>query len=211
MSFDAARVVPADALRGAFRLVRTADAASEPVSTADMKAHLRVESSVSADDSYIDTLVKAARQYLEEVIGISLLTQTWRYSFDQWYAWEFSLPRAAPLQSVSSIKYYDVDNVQQTLDAATYQVDTDAFPGHLRPNWGQVWPSVYYRMAAIQITFVAGYADATAVPATLANAIKFLVGHWYENRASVEVGNVRTVEVPSTFGALIAPYDARVC
>lgn len=209
MSRNAGQVIQPDVLRGPFRLVRTEDAAVEPISVTDMKAHLRVD--ISDDDSYIGALITAARQYLEEITGRALITQTWRYSFNQWYEWEIELPRAAPLQSVSSIQYYDVNNALQTLDSAVYQVDTDVDPGRIRPLWGQIWPSVYYRMAAIQVTFVAGYGDAASnVPAPLIQAIRFLVGHWYENRASVDTDVKAAIKVPDTFAALVAPYDCRV-
>jgi hypothetical protein len=47
----------------------------EPVSLAQAKAHLRLD--VALDDDYVSALIKAARQYTEEVCWRGILLQTW--------------------------------------------------------------------------------------------------------------------------------------
>lgn len=49
--------------------------ASEPVTLAEAKAHLRLETAL--DDDYVNTLIGAARQYIEQVCWRGLVTQTW--------------------------------------------------------------------------------------------------------------------------------------
>jgi uncharacterized phiE125 gp8 family phage protein len=36
-------------------------------------------------------------------------------------------------------------------------------------------------------------------------AVLLLVGHWYENRATVNIGNITSI-IPFTVDALIAPF-----
>jgi len=52
------------------------------------------------------------------------MPQTWRRVTDHFPSCGWLCLPLPPLQSVASIKYYDTDGVQQTLDAAVYQVST---------------------------------------------------------------------------------------
>src|SRR5262249_39302763 len=47
----------------------------EPLTLAEAKAHLRLD--VADDDTYVNTLITAARQYTEEVCWRGILAQTW--------------------------------------------------------------------------------------------------------------------------------------
>ena len=53
---------------------------AEPVTLAEAKTHCRVDT--SDDDTYITTLIKAARLYTEEATNRALITQTWDWYFD---------------------------------------------------------------------------------------------------------------------------------
>ena len=53
--------------------------------------------------------------------------------------------------------------------------------------------------------FVAGYANAEAVPEGIKLAIKGLVGHWFEHREAI-TDEVTLSEVPTFIHALLAPY-----
>jgi hypothetical protein len=49
---------------------------------------------------------------------------------------------AAPLQSVTTVKYYDASGVLQTLASTVYQVDTVSQPGRIVLAPTQIWPTV---------------------------------------------------------------------
>ena len=55
------------------------------------------------------------------------------------------------------------------------------------------------------MTYQAGYASNDAVPASLRHAALLLIGHWYENREAVNVGNI-VQDVPLAYDALISAY-----
>ena len=66
-----------------------------------------------------------------------------------------------PVTSVSQIQYYDGDNVLQTLSTSNYIVDTKSKPGRI---YVSDLEGTYTRPNAVEVTFVAGYADIDAVP-----------------------------------------------
>jgi uncharacterized phiE125 gp8 family phage protein len=61
--------------------------------------------------------------------------------------------------------------------------------------------------AGIELDVTVGYGDASVdVPEALRQAIRLLVGHWYDNRGVVAPGTTQAVAMPETVAALIAPY-----
>ncbi len=151
--------------------------ASEPVTTAEAKLSLRVDH--SEEDDLIDEYIQAAREYVEGFTNRGLMTQT----IKQYYA---AFPcaldlRFAPIQSVTSVKYYDGANVQQTLVLNTdYYQDIITEPGQITPV--DSWPTTYTRPDAVEVEFIAGYANAASVPAKIKQVMYLLIGEMYEVR-----------------------------
>jgi uncharacterized phiE125 gp8 family phage protein len=188
-------------------LVTAASAAL--VTLAEAKAHLRVDH--SDEDSYIQSLINAAVSYLDGFsgrLGRAILEQTWRVDFEA-FADELRLP-VGDIIAVSSVSYYDQNNVQQTLASTVYQLLTDGLGSYLALKPGQVWPAVYVRSDAVRVTWTAGFgATASSVPAGIKHAALLLVAHWYDNRSAVNVGNI-TSDLPFTVDALLAPFNRNV-
>ena len=184
---------------------RATDASSEPVTVAEAKAHLRVET--TDDDTYITTLIKIARKHIEDICGISMISQTW----DLWlnhFPNEIKIPRP-PLISVTSITYTDTDGDSQTLATGVYTVDSDSDPGRIYEAYDQSFPSVRSIPKAIKVRFVSGFsATATGVDEDLKHAMLLLIGQWFENREPVVVGTI-AAEIPMTVKSLLAPYKHR--
>ena len=174
---------------------------TEPLTTAEAKAHMNV--TISADDSYIDTLITAARLYVEDKIRRSLITQTVEAYFDSFHGC-IELERG-PVQAVSSIKYTDADGVQQTLASTEYDVDLVSSPPRIVPAYGKSWPSTRDVMNSVVIDYDAGYGSAADVPQPIKHAMLLFVGHLYENRESVITGTIVS-EAPQGVEALLLPY-----
>ncbi len=152
---------------------------SEPLTVAEAKLFLRVSDSV--DDDLIASLVTAARQHAEDYTRRALVAQTWAKSYDGFPEY-FVLPKA-PLISVSSIKYLDENGDEQTLASdqyRLYQPTTD--PAHITPEYGGSWPLTQIVRDSVTCEFIAGYVDAEDVPADVKTAMKFFIGHMYDNR-----------------------------
>ena len=151
--------------------------ASAVVTTADVKAHCRVDH--ADDDAYISGLVTSATNYVESRNSIRLGTQTLTIKCDGWPDFE-KLPDA-PVQSVTSITYIDTDGATQTLSSTVYEVRSDGLEASIVLKFNQVLPTIQPG-SRIVVVMVAGFAN---VPPVINHAIKLLVSHWYESREPV--------------------------
>lgn len=184
-------------------------APAEPVvSTAEAKAQVRVTH--DDDDTYLDGLVAAATGLLDGwtgVLGRCLVTQGWRLDRVGWGG-DIRLP--FPDCSNVVVKYSDSDDVEQTVSSSLYQAFDDHAGSVIRFRSGFTAPTLYDdRVDPVRISFDAGYGDAEDVPEPLKQAIKLMVGHWYENREEVVIGQLDLRRLPMAFQTLIAPYRRR--
>lgn len=162
--------------------------ASEPISLATAKAHLRVE--IDDDNTYISALITAARDVAEMETKRALMPQTVEAKYPAWpdegdSIW---LPRP-PMTSVTGVYYYDENGTEQTLSSGAYIADTASAPGMvtLKPNYS--WPALESsRALPIRVRYVVGYADAASVPSSIIAGMLLLIGHWYRNREEVTTG-----------------------
>jgi uncharacterized phiE125 gp8 family phage protein len=156
----------------------------EPV-TVDTALRARLRLDGTDDDADIGAMLAAARELVEAETHRSLITQTWSLFLDMfpYQNMEIRVPRA-PLQSVTWIKYYDLDGTLQTLDPSLYHVATAREPGAIWPVFNFIWPFTQYsRPESVEIRFVAGYGNAASnVPNAALEAIKVLVADRYTHR-----------------------------
>jgi len=154
----------------------------------------------------IGALVEAAEAHLDGyagVLGRALVTQSWRVNAAA-FADPFRLP-LGDMISVTSVKYFDGSNVQQTLATTVYGAYTDALSPYLALKYGQTWPTVYTRPDAIEVNWSAGYGPkATDVPEALRHAARLMVGHLYRNREATTTDAL--AELPLGVALLIEPY-----
>lgn len=176
--------------------------AQEPVSLTEAKLQCKVDMVI--DDVLIEGYIRASRQAFEEYASRGPFTQTWKLvgpGFND----EIRLPRAAPLQSVEWVKYYDNSNVLQTLSASVYTAELVAEPGYLFRTPYQVWPAVGPRPDAVQVQYIVGWASVATIPAPIKQGMLLLIAHWYRNRETVVIGNVVT-QLPFSVESLWAPW-----
>lgn len=178
--------------------------ASEPITLAEAKLHLRVDG--SAEDTLIASLITAARQHVEAATGRSLMPTTWRSSFAA-FADPLEIP-VAPLRSISSVEAYGATGSLATVSPSIYLVTTPSGPqaqrGALHLNAGSYWPDLATRPDAVRVQYVAGYADAASVPGPLKSAILLVLTDLFENRA----GAMETTRIGTNpaVDALLNPY-----
>lgn len=135
----------------------------EPVSVAMVQQYAQavenkslVTDTEARDYTLIKSLIPAGRQRIESWLGISLITQTWVAWYDA-TGWtdEISLPNG-PLQSVTSVKYYGLDDTEGTVSSDSYLV-IDGDRSAIALNSGSIWPTATRAKRALRIEYVAGY------------------------------------------------------
>ena len=173
--------------------------AAEPVTLDEAKAHLKVDT--SDDDALIASLITAARARAEWHTGRAMMTQSWTLWLDAWPSGgivEIPLP---PLQSVTQVQTYALDDTMSVLDPSLYQVDVASAPARLALKGIFAPPLANLRaIDAVAVEFTAGYGDASAVPQPIKQAILMTIADLCSHR-----GDEAALVGPQA-QALLAPY-----
>ena len=180
-------------------LTRQTSPAVEPVTVAEAKAHLRVD--VSDDDTYIGTLITAAREWCEQYLDRTLVNTQWVMRFDSFPpdgTQDIELPRPpmslAGTTTAVSLTFTSETGGTQAYSTASFRVDRNATPGAVKTLYGQTWPPHLMDDNAVSVTWWAGYGSAgSSVPAAVRHAILMVVGILYEKRAAAESGSLNEV------------------
>ncbi len=163
-------------------------ATSDPVTWPDVAGDILDYQDNGANNARLESVIAAATQYVQLMTAKQLIQATWLQTCDCWPDYEFTLDMK-PLISVSSIKYYDANGTQQTVSASNYFADIYAYRPRIRLRQATfTWPDLQEdRPSPIEVRFVAGHANAAAVPSDLKLAISMLAMYWYEQRQAVGV------------------------
>ena len=158
-------------------------AATEPVSLSEAKDQCALGATNDTFDLQLTRLITAARQAIEAASGLQIVTATWNLYLDQWPAQGFiELPKS-PATAITSITYTDTDGAPQTWGSSNYILSTSRQPARVQLAYGISWPSARYVADSICVRFVAGYANAAAVPELINSAILMLIDDWFNNRS----------------------------
>jgi len=173
---------------------------SQIVSTADLKAFLRVTH--SDEDSLIEAMRDAAVLHIENMTNTRLGDRTVLLTYEEVYD-KFEIP-IGPVSGTGFILSYRTGPTT----IVTLTQDTDYYLDYLR-NPAQVelirTPSAYeYTFSKLNVTATVGYLEA-AVPKPLVHAIKLLVAHMYELRQPEITGTI-TTKLKLGLEALVNPY-----
>ena len=190
-------------------LIRITQPAVEPVSLGEAKVQARVDT--EADDAYIQALIAVARQYVEDILDITLLTTVWEASYDLFPVWAIVLPRPMLQAANITVTYRLGDGATSTKSSAAgdFRVDTRTVPGRIYPNWSDTWPAVRGDENSVVVNYTAGFGpDGSSVPPLYKHLMMVLVAHWYDTRQIVAPGTYGTI--PKTFDTLLAAADLGV-
>lgn len=167
--------------------------ASYPVTLTEAKAQCRVDG--SDEDALLNSYIAMATAHVESVTGRAIISQTWELVIDDFS--DAIMLTKGPVQSVTSVKYIDTNEVEQTLATDQYTLDNVSDPAWIVKPDDVTYPEVADGVNNVVIRFVAGYAT---VPAELKAAIQVLIASWYDNRS--------TAEIPGAVHALMTNHRA---
>lgn len=158
-------------------------------------------------DPCLTGLRLAARESAEAYLGRKLITQTWdwraEYFPDVIELWGLGL-----VSSITHVKYYDSEGVQQTLAASGYQSDLKRVPARVKPAYNESWPVTRGIFNAVEVRAVCGYgAAASAVPQGIKQAMLIHARQLYDHRDSIITG-ASVQAVPRHAEWLMAPHRA---
>lgn len=190
-------------------LVRQTQPAVEPVTLAEAKAHLRVDT--ADDDTYITGLIRAAREWVEQYLDRTLVHTQWVMRFDKFPpdgTLDIELPRppmvASGTATAVALTFTYENGDTATYSTASFRVDRASTPGAVKTNYGQTWPPHRQDDNAISVTWWAGYgASGSDVPAAIRHAILMLCSHWYETRGATVATGAVPQDVPFGVSSLL--------
>lgn len=185
----------------------------EPIDIDELKKYLRF--TPTTEDTVIDTLISAARQYFEDMTGVICLTQIWEMSMSGAPGdYEIELTKS-PLQSVVAVNY-DVSGVETPMSVSDYSVlpgmTGSGGPGRIRLADGASWPSFSTSVSGgLRIRYAAGFGDAPGdVPEIVKWAIAMLTATMHKFRGDVHEQTAGLVmKVPFSSEQIITEYKRK--
>ena len=134
----------------------------EPITLAEVRAHIGITTaSDTASDAIITRRITEAREFAEDYMQRSIIEQTREIrqdGFDHFGTYDNRITLPFPnLLTVSSVKYIDLDGVEQTVTASDYVVDTYQHEGFVRPVFGTAWPYPRLEPNAVRVQYTCGY------------------------------------------------------
>jgi uncharacterized phiE125 gp8 family phage protein len=148
-----------------------------PVTLDEVKLATRITG--NDEDSLLQTYLDSAIEAVQLDAEIALCTQTRVQYLDDFPDGQIEL-RMPPIQSVTSVTYYDYNSTQQTMSSTLYDTDLTSRPGIIVPTYAQIiWPIALPKTNTVAVTFVCGYTSPSLVPPTAKHAIYLRVAASY--------------------------------
>lgn len=178
--------------------------AAEPVSLAELKAHLRIDG--SAEDALLGSLIATARHHLEDSTGLALISQGWRLYLDDWPDAGVVEIARGPVAAIDAVRAFDELGEESEIPLAGHVLDGVRRPARLSLR---TRPEARQAINGVEIDFTAGFGDAgTDVPDTLRRAMLIHAAQMYEFRGAVPV-EMQPAGVPEGYDRLVAPFAMR--
>lgn len=147
---------------------------SDPVTIGEVKAFLKITHSV--EDQLLTDLISEVIRDMESYTGSSYRDAQYNLYVSDWRNGCIPIMQG-PVSTISSVKYYDLDNALQTWDSGNYYVATGN-PDYLMRKRDISLPSLYNRTDAVQIAFT----TTADVDDRVKLRIKQAIGYFYERR-----------------------------
>lgn len=209
-------------VRSGLRVVTAAT--GEQITLAEAKNHLKLDDYGSPashpDDTLIEGLITAAREWAENYTGRAIVPQTFELVMSRFptkqctgIGDEIPLPMA-PIVAVSSVTYLDGAGASQTVATSDYTVDNWSTPGYVYPINGVSWPNTEVNPGAVTVRYSAGFTLPTdspnnlPCPKSVKSAMLLIIGHLYANRE--QTSDLDLKEIPLGVTSLLDTVRIRL-
>jgi uncharacterized phiE125 gp8 family phage protein len=181
-------------------LVDLTQRSDPPVTLDEAKDQCRIVCSDYTHDSRLLRLVDEATRSIETLTGARLAAHSVQLVLDGFPEWDLDLG-VYPVNSITSVKYDDADNVEQTLVLGTdYWEGLSGMYPFIRPISG--WPpTMYDKPGSVRIVMDVGYYNYTVSPAMpstpddLRHAVLIRVKEYFDNAGESITGHTMTPTV----------------
>lgn len=177
----------------------------------EMKAHLRIEQSFTEDDNYIQALILAAMDLVEQMTWRYLNQNTIQFNCEIWPDESIIYLCRGVAYQIESVKYIDSFGIQNTMSTGVdYNFDISNEIGRIKLlNRPELNKDILNAVEVIYTTRWNQFDTENIIPEAVKSAIKLMCGHWYENRQDVITGTI-TSELPKTSEYILTPYKIRI-
>ena len=153
----------------------------EPISTAEAKEYLRIDTSDTSQDNVIALLIAGVRQRFEDYLRRALITQTLSYEMSGDDLRQYiEIPRP-PVQSITSLTTYDEASGSETstvVASTNYQLIEKTLLVERNDGW-----TINREDRAGTLVYVAGYGNAsTDIPQDIVLAMLEMLALRFERR-----------------------------
>ena len=175
------------------------------VDLAEMRLHCSIEADDTSRDTLLQRYIKTFSAKFEDDTKCSLMEQTLEERLDEWPSGGDIELSPAPVRSIVSVTYVDLDGITQTLPGDAYLLDGTGSDNvktwWLLPAYGTTWPEAKLVANSIRITMVCGLATSAAdVPDHIVSSILLASAFCLRQRESMDVDG-RIKELPNRFHA----------
>jgi uncharacterized phiE125 gp8 family phage protein len=147
----------------------------EPVTTEELKAHLRLE---EEDEASLQALIATARLMVEAQTGLRLMTQIWSQVFPYQLHGSVRLSHW-PIRLLKTISI--LGDTPLALDLDKFVFMREGRPARVRPKTGD-WPQLRSSQYGFSFDIEVGFgSERNDVPEDLRYAVLVLAAEWYES------------------------------
>jgi len=161
------------------RLVDLTTPGSYPVTVAEARRQCALYDDTTHDELLLSYIVSVTRE-VEDYTKSKIMQRSVCLYLDKFPAGDVDL-KTYPISSITSVKYDDSSDTEQTLATSNYWSSLHGMQPFLRPV--NTWPVTYSdKPNAVRITFVAGYSSVDVVPMDLKQAMLQRIYEMFEQR-----------------------------
>jgi uncharacterized phiE125 gp8 family phage protein len=148
---------------------------------------------------FLNQAIATARIFAEKEMNRVIMSQTLQLTFDCLYSVIDIFPKGN-MSSVTAVNIVSEDGTETLQASSLYSVQTGD-NGRLWLRSGSTWSSTTRALDVMRIKYVAGWANAAAVPTDIKHGLMALLTYIYQHRETLEivtgVKELNRMEVPA--------------